>query len=48
MQTATGYRHTFKRGTETFTDGNHTGAFPGALVRGPQVQAKCDAQIRVV
>ena len=36
MQTASGYLYTFKRGTETFTDGIHTGAFPGALVRGPQ------------
>jgi len=36
MQTASGYLYTFKRGTETFTDGTHTGAFPGALVRGPQ------------
>ena len=34
MQTATGYRHTFKHGTETFADGEHTGAMPGALVRG--------------
>ena len=34
MQTATGYRHTFKSGVETFADGEHTGALPGALVRG--------------
>ncbi len=34
MQTASGYRHTFKSGVETFADGEHTGAFPGALVRG--------------
>ena len=34
MQTATGYRHTFKGGVETFADGEHTGAMPGALVRG--------------
>ena len=34
MQTAAGYRHTFKLGVETFADGEHTGAFPGALVRG--------------
>ncbi len=36
MQTATGYRHTFKRGVETFADGSHTGALPAGLVRGPQ------------
>jgi N-acyl-D-aspartate/D-glutamate deacylase len=36
MQTATGYRHTFKRGVETFRDGAHTGALPGQLVRGSQ------------
>jgi N-acyl-D-aspartate/D-glutamate deacylase len=36
MQTASGYRHTFKSGVETFADGQHTGAFPGGLVRGPR------------
>ncbi|MGD9995450.1 MAG: amidohydrolase family protein [Ilumatobacteraceae bacterium] len=36
MQTASGYRHTFKAGVETFADGEHTGALPGRLVRGPQ------------
>ena len=36
MQTATGYAHTFKRGVETFAGGQHTGALPGALIRGPQ------------
>ncbi|CAB4585893.1 MAG: amidohydrolase family protein [Actinobacteria bacterium] len=36
MQTASGYRHTFKSGVETFVDGEHTGALPGALVRGVQ------------
>ena len=36
MQTATGYRHTFKRGVESFADGQHTGALVGTLVRGPQ------------
>jgi N-acyl-D-aspartate/D-glutamate deacylase len=36
MQTATGYRHTFKRGVESFADGQHTGALVGSLVRGPQ------------
>lgn len=34
MQTASGYRHTFKSGVETFADGEHTGQLPGALVRG--------------
>jgi len=37
MQTATGYRHTFTRGLETFADGVHTGVLPGGLVRGPQL-----------
>jgi N-acyl-D-aspartate/D-glutamate deacylase len=37
MQTAEGYRATIKRGVVTFEDGQHTGAFPGRLVRGPQV-----------
>ena len=36
MQTATGDRHTFKRGVETFADGQHTGALAGSLVRGAQ------------
>ncbi len=34
MQTASGYRHTFKGGVETFADGEHTGELPGRLVRG--------------
>jgi N-acyl-D-aspartate/D-glutamate deacylase len=34
MQTASGYRHTFKSGVETFADGEHTGTLPGRLVRG--------------
>jgi N-acyl-D-amino-acid deacylase len=33
-QRSHGYRHTFKRGVETFTNGVHTGALPGQLVRG--------------
>jgi N-acyl-D-aspartate/D-glutamate deacylase len=36
MQSAAGYVHTIKRGTVTFSDGVHTGAFPGGLVRGAQ------------
>lgn len=36
MQTADGYRCTIKSGTVTFRDGEHTGALPGALVRGPR------------
>jgi N-acyl-D-aspartate/D-glutamate deacylase len=35
LQRATGYRHTFVAGTETFTDGAWTGATPGTLVRSP-------------
>jgi N-acyl-D-aspartate/D-glutamate deacylase len=35
LQRATGYRHTFVAGTETFTDGSWTGATPGTLVRSP-------------
>jgi len=34
MQTARGYRHTVKSGVVTFTDGEHTGALPGRLLRG--------------
>ncbi|MET0458780.1 MAG: amidohydrolase family protein, partial [Ilumatobacteraceae bacterium] len=36
MQSATGYVHTIKGGTETFRAGEHTGALPGGLVRGAQ------------
>jgi N-acyl-D-aspartate/D-glutamate deacylase len=36
MQHATGYRHTFKRGVETFAGGEDTGELPGGLVRGAQ------------
>jgi len=36
MQEATGYRYTVKSGTVTFEDGEHTGALPGTLLRGPQ------------
>jgi len=34
MQHATGYRHTIKRGVETFAGGEATGAAPGRVVRG--------------
>jgi N-acyl-D-amino-acid deacylase len=34
LQAARGYRWTLKRGTVTFENGAHTGALPGALVRG--------------
>jgi N-acyl-D-aspartate/D-glutamate deacylase len=34
MQTADGYRLTMKSGLVTFENGEHTGALPGALVRG--------------
>jgi N-acyl-D-aspartate/D-glutamate deacylase len=33
LQRASGYRHTFVAGTETFVDGEWTGATPGRLVR---------------
>ncbi len=36
LQRAEGYRHTFVAGTEIYTDGQHTGALPGRLVRGHQ------------
>jgi len=36
MQTASGYKYTVKTGTVTFENGAHTGALPGALVRGAQ------------
>ena len=36
LQRATGYRHTFVNGVETYRDGAATGAKPGRLVRGPQ------------
>ena len=36
LQRATGYRHTFVSGDETFCDGEATGALPGRLVRGAQ------------
>jgi N-acyl-D-aspartate/D-glutamate deacylase len=34
VQRATGYRHTFVAGVETYADGQWTGATPGRLVRG--------------
>ena len=37
MQTARGYRHTIKSGAVTFSDGEHTGALPGELLRGTRV-----------
>ena len=36
MQSAQGYVRTIKGGTVTFSDGAHTGALPGRLVRGAQ------------
>jgi N-acyl-D-amino-acid deacylase len=36
VQGATGYRHTFVAGVETFTDGRWNGATPGRLIRGPR------------
>ena len=34
LQRATGYRHTFVAGVETYADGDATGELPGRLVRG--------------
>ncbi len=36
LQRADGYRHTIVAGTETYADGEATGALPGRLVRGAQ------------
>jgi N-acyl-D-aspartate/D-glutamate deacylase len=36
LQRADGYRHTIVAGTETYRDGEPTGALPGRLVRGAQ------------
>ncbi len=33
-QDAHGYLHTLKAGVVTFSDGEHTGALPGVLLRG--------------
>jgi N-acyl-D-aspartate/D-glutamate deacylase len=34
LQRADGYRHTIVAGVEVYADGEHTGAYPGRLVRG--------------
>ena len=39
LQRATGYRHTFVAGAETYADGEATGELPGRLVRGAQAPA---------
>jgi N-acyl-D-aspartate/D-glutamate deacylase len=39
LQRATGYRHTFVAGVETYADGEATGELPGRLVRGAQAPA---------
>ena len=36
VQRSKGYRHTFVHGTEVARDGEHTGARPGRLLRGPR------------
>ena len=36
LQKARGYRATIVSGELTYIDGEHTGALPGRLVRGPQ------------
>jgi len=38
LQQADGYLHTFVNGTETYANGEPTGAVPGRLVRGPQAR----------
>ena len=40
VQRPEGYRHTFVAGTETFVDGEPTGARPGRLVRGARSAAR--------
>lgn len=37
LQSATGYKATFKSGVMTLDNGQHSGATPGGLIRGPQV-----------
>jgi N-acyl-D-aspartate/D-glutamate deacylase len=36
LQSATGYKATFKSGHLTFENGQYSGATPGGLIRGPQ------------
>jgi N-acyl-D-aspartate/D-glutamate deacylase len=36
LQRVDGIRHTFVAGTETYSNGEHTGELPGRLVRGPR------------
>ena len=38
LQSATGYKATFKSGVMTFDNGQHSGATPGGLIRGPQAR----------
>ena len=40
LQDAIGYETTLKRGAVTFHNGEHTGALPGMLVRGPQATVR--------
>ena len=40
LQRATGYRHTFVAGVETYANGEFTGALPGRLVRGAQLDPR--------
>jgi N-acyl-D-aspartate/D-glutamate deacylase len=39
LQKANGYAATIKRGQVTFREGEHSGAFPGTLIRGSSVEA---------
>lgn len=38
LQSATGYKATFKSGVLTFDNGQYSGATPGGLIRGPQAR----------
>lgn len=43
LQRAEGYDATIKRGVVTFRNGEHCGAYPGGVVRGPQMAASLAA-----
>ncbi len=45
LQRADGYDATIKRGVVTFRQGEHCGAFPGGVVRGPQSAAAIPATV---
>lgn len=43
VQDARGYRYTIKRGQVVMLDGQHTGALPGKVIRGPQTAPEAAA-----